>query len=478
MKISYDGKNEILNVFLEELRNQDKVIEAYGWKPLEFLAKKGSYYPPILKKMFMDVYTLRVLSAILKGPRGGGKTISLGDIAATLFLFKGFDVLIGSGGEEQSKEVYDEVTKVLDIDDEEVAAQVIHQTMQITRGRRGNWIRFIPASTRRARGPHPGRGHGAVIILDEEGEMIEAVVKAILGTGSTAYPLIILRASTAHNMDGTYADLMEHHEERGYKLYEWDAFDVCKKCERRCEECIPEFREDYCRGKAHNNSILGWISLDFLFRMWEEETKEWFEVEMMGRKPSGASRVINPDDFKKALVDEAPFVREAPGAFGIDWGFKGFTKVVATQMVKREAEESILQVFDCMSFSRTGIEDITGALKNWRDMYGIDEVFADSSHPFENDAVRKAGFTVHEVTFVSFKEAGASAVKWFFEKKRIEIPRHFRELVEQLRKWRRDKTGKIVKKDDHYPDALLCTMMKWWNKARRRVGYTKAVKKR
>jgi len=77
-----------------------------------------------------------------------------------------------------------------------------------------------------------------------------------------------------------------------------------------------------------------------------------------------------------------------------------------------------------------------------------------------------------------FKEAGAGAVKWFFEKLKIKLPRRFKDLIESLKKWKRDKHGKIVKKNDHFADALLCTMQKWWNKARRRVEYAKVTKKR
>jgi len=471
MITSYDEKNEILNLFLGEFKDRDRLIGEYTNRPIQFLANSGSYYPPILEEMFLDIYYLRVTRALWKGPRGGGKTFGLGDLSACLFLFKGFDIIIASGGEGQAKEVYEEVTSVLD-DDGEVAEYIPEITKQITRGRSGNWIRFVPASTKRVRGPHPGRGHGGVIILDEECEMEEKIVKGVLGTGSTAKPLIIIRASTAHNIDGTYADLLENYEGRGYKLYEWDSFDVCEKCTRKCEDCIPEFRDDYCKGKAHNNSVLGWVSLDYLFQMWEEETKEWFEVELMGRRPSGAGHVINPMDFKEACVDKVKFKKNIPGAFGIDWGFKGMAAAVATQLVGEK-----LRLFDRMSFHRRGIEEITNALKDWRKMYDINEVYGDSSHPFENDALRKADFKVTEVTFVSFKEAGAGAVKWFFEKKRIEIPEEFKIVIDQLKKWRRDKQGKIVKKEDHFPDALLCTMMKWWQKARRKVGYTKATRR-
>ena len=107
MITKYDEKNEILNLFLGELKERNRLIENYRDKPIDFLARRGSYYPPKLERMFLDIYYLRVTRALWVGPRGGGKTYSLGDLASVLFLFMGFDALIASGGEGQAKEVYD-----------------------------------------------------------------------------------------------------------------------------------------------------------------------------------------------------------------------------------------------------------------------------------------------------------------------------------------------------------------------------------
>jgi len=477
MIVSRDEKNQILTFFLEELENNNKLIETYAHKPLEFLAKRGSYYPPKLAKMFMDIYTLQVTKAALIGPRGGGKTFFDGDISSCLFLFKNFDALIGSGSDAQSRMVYDRVMDVLG--DDETAEYTPTMTTKVTRGKHGNWVEFVPASTRRVRGPHPGEGkRGGVLIIDEECEMEDKVFKALMGTGGTANPLIVIRGSTFHKIMGSFADLVDNLERNGYTLYQWDVFDVCKKCTHTCNTCVPEFREVYCKGKAKQNSILGWVSITYLIDMWDQMDKEWFEVELMGLRPSGAGLVIDPVYWKDALVDAVNFVPGTPNCAGIDWGFKGMAAAVATQM-----NDDKVDVFDRMSWSLKGIDIITADMITWRDMYGINEIYADSSHPFENDALRKEGFTVTEVPFVSFKEAGAGAIKGFFEKARILIPKRFEvktgkknDLVNQLKKWRTDKDGKIVKKDDHYCDALLCTMMKWWKKMRRKVGYLKITK--
>ncbi len=475
MMTSRDDKNAILNVFLDKLEKNNRLIEEFSGKPLQFLAKRGSYYPPPLERMFTDIYFGRVRRGAIVGPRGGGKTFSLGDLAASMFLFREYDVLVGSGSDAQAAKVYERVFDLLG-DDEAVAEYVPNITTRVTEGRNGNWIEFVPASQKRARGPHPGEGkRGGLIIVDEEAEMDEAIYKAIVGTGGTAKPLVILRASTAHKVEGTFAELLDN--PKGYTVYRWDVFDVCEKCTRSCSECIPEFREDYCQGKAKKNGVLGWVSLDYIFSMWEEMDKEWFEVELMARRPSGAGLVIAPEDAKAMQVDEVPYVPGAPVCAGIDWGFVGLAAAVATQMVPStssgtQAGEHRLQVFDRMSWTRKGIEVIASDLKTWREMYGITEVYADSSHPFENDSLRKEGFTVTEVTFVSFKDAGAGAVKGFAEKRRLDVPKRFKDLIDQLKRWKRGKDGKIVKKDDHFCDALLCTMWKWWKKMRRRGQFT------
>jgi len=50
MRTSHDTKNEILNVFLSELRACDKLVDEFNYQPIKFLARTGSYYPPSSRK--------------------------------------------------------------------------------------------------------------------------------------------------------------------------------------------------------------------------------------------------------------------------------------------------------------------------------------------------------------------------------------------------------------------------------------------
>jgi hypothetical protein len=61
---------------------------------------------------------------------------------------------------------------------------------------------------------------------------------------------------------------------------------------------------------------------------------------------------------------------------------------------------------------------------------------------------------------VSFKEEGVSILSYLFEKGRIRIPDSNTTLLRQLRTWRRDAYGHIIKRNDHFPDALIAAMMK------------------
>ncbi|MCK4333426.1 hypothetical protein KAX06_01420, partial [candidate division WOR-3 bacterium] len=140
-------------------------------------------------------------------------------------------------------------------------------------------------------------------------------------------------------------------------------------------------------------------------------------------------------------------------------------------------------------FHRQGVDAIVSRLKELRERFGLREVYADSSHPFENSRLRDEGFAVWGrasadasetlgVPFVSFKEEGVSILSYLFEKGRIRIPERHTTLIRQLRTWRRDAQGHIVKKDDHFPDALIAAMMKLkiqgiGGSGRRRIATTK-----
>ncbi len=480
------SERTLLGNFLERLRARAPLLARYRTDPALFFAERGVRFFGEFKRLFSDLCSLKTRKAVVLAPRGGGKTFGAAILATAFFLFKDFDAGIVAGSETQALTLYSYILEWLELPETEESVDRLRRSELV--GINGNRIVAKTASARSIRGLHLGRGkRGALLIIDEEAEAEEDVVRAARYTVRTADPALILRASTFHKLTGSFARLVEDHASQGYELYRWDSFDIAKPCPYECKSCpVNEFRERYCKGKAKDSQ--GWIDIDEIVGEWRDTSRETFEVEVMGMRPASAGCVIDPQAIDRAIVKDQG-VSEGwevcyGGCYGIDWGFAGMTAVVVLG-IKGDA----VHVLHTEAFHRQGVDAIVSRLKELRERFGLREVYADSSHPFENSRLRDEGFAVWGrasadasetlgVPFVSFKEEGVSILSYLFEKGRIRIPERHTTLIRQLRTWRRDAQGHIVKKDDHFPDALIAAMMKLkiqgiGGSGRRRIATTK-----
>lgn len=464
-------QNTVLIDAAELIRKREKSsLGHYRQQPRSFFTERGAIFFKEAARLFDDLYSRRVQKAVALAPRGGGKTFGAAALATALFLFKDFDIGIVAGSETQALTLYAYIVEWLELPDIEQFVSIEKLTSTYLVSVRGNRIVARTASTKSIRGLHLGRRvRGALLIIDEEAEAEEDIVRAARYVVRTANPPLILRQSTYHSLTGTFANLVEDHVAQGYELYKWDSFDIAKPCPYECDNCpVSVFREKYCKGKAKNSQ--GWVDIDEIIGEWKDSPREAFEVESMGLRPASAGLVIQASDIDKA-VDFG--TRTYPSEFDyswfcIDWGFAGMTAVVILGLTGNKVFVRHIEMF-----SRHGIDAIIEKLKDLRNQLGIREVFADSSHPFENSRMRDEGFAVWApksnfdatlgVPFVTFKEEGVSILSFLFEKGRIGIPPKYNILLKQLRTWRRDQAGHIVKKDDHFPDALVAGMMKLKN---------------
>jgi len=461
-------KNHYL-INIKELLEKRKhsSLRQYQKNPRPFFEERGAIFFKEAARLFDDLYSLRVRKAVALAPRGGGKTFGAAALATALFLFKDFDVGIVAGSETQALTLYSYIVEWLEMPVVEQFVSIDKLTTSYLVSLQGNRIVARTASTKSIRGLHLGRKvRGALLIIDEEAEAEENIVRAARYVVRTANPPLILRQSTYHSLTGTFADLVEDHYAQGYELYKWGSFDIAQPCPYECTKCpVSEFRDKYCKGKAKTSN--GWIPVAEIMGEWKDSPREAFEVESMGLRPASAGLVIQASDIDRA-VDIG--MRGFPKAFdyswfAIDWGFAGMTPLIALGMAGNKVFVRHTELY-----SRHGADEIIEKLKELRERYGIREVFADSSHPFENDRLRNAGFAVWGVkqeagstlgvVFNSFKEDGVSILSYLFEKGLIGIPARENVLLKQLRTWRRDQGGHIVKVNDHFPDGLIAGMMK------------------
>ncbi len=451
----------LLREFLERLRARAPLLARYRKNPALFFTERGVHLFPAFEKLFTDLYSLDVTKAVVLAPRGGGKTFGAAMLAAAFFLFKDFDVGIVAGSETQALTLFSYISEWLELPETSSVVEQLRRSDLV--GVTGNRIVARTASARSIRGLHLGRGkRGALLVIDEEAEADEDVVRAARYIVRTASPGVILRSSTYHKLTGSFARLVEDHKSQGYELYRWDSFDIARSCPYECKSCpVNEFYSRYCKGKARQSE--GWIGIDEIAGEWRDSSREAFEVEVM--RPASAGCVISPEALEQAIVKSDESVVGAKQGVcygGIDWGFAGMTAVVVLGI-----SGDAVHILHTEAFHRQGIDAIVERLKELRERFGLREVYADSSHPFENSRLRDEGFAVWGpssetlgVPFVSFKEEGVSILSYLFEKERIRIPDTHTTLVRQLRTWRRDAYGHIVKRDDHFPDALIAAMMK------------------
>jgi hypothetical protein len=450
-----------LELFKESLLKKDVFRTQYKENPVALLSKFNYLFPPKIEKLFLDIYFTRITRALGKAPRGGGKTEIGAGLGFVKWYLQDWNVGIVAGSKEQALRGIEYIQDITGED--QVIDYVEDETKTLIKGKRGNWIKACPASTKAIRGLH-AKGRPMLLIMDEEAEMEEAIVRSALNVVRDARPSIVIRMSTYHKIYGTFADLCDNYTKLGYQLYEWDSFDVCEKCKDNCNQCfkhyygirddIKELEKDfvnrYCKGKAKQGK--GWLRIPEIRQAYIESSREWFETENMGWRPAGEGAVLPIELVKKAF--EYKIIKSNPKAeriFGIDWGFKGTTAIEYL-----EFDNPFLKLLESREFHMTSLDLIIAYLNE----FDTKEVYADSSHPFENAKLSDEGFDVTEVPFVSYKETGAGWLKYLFERNLFSAPSRFENVRRQCINWRRDKTGKIVKKDDHHCDALLAATKK------------------
>lgn len=469
-------------------------------KPLQVMEELGVYdeekHGPIypgLRDLIEDVCGLQVRSAAVVGPRGGGKSQGVSFIEFFLVFLKMYDALNLGGSELQADQVYQYLLAYIE-SDEEWQKLVKGDTMrERTYTTDDAWIRVLTASQKSVRSPHAGgrkkggRMAGGLLVIDEEAEAAPEIVEAALPTVNTARPSVVVRSSTFHNNEGTFAELIEDHEAMGFKLYRWDIFDVCERCDCSGDECEspePCFRSDhfeeyvdpdtgvqerklihkaYCGGRAKYAD--GWIPMEEVVTLWKRMRRNHnrWEVEAMGSRPTTSGYVIRDRvKYQQNVTDASAntlYVKGFPVTICVDWG-----AVAAGVEVWQEQLNDRHVLLHAEQVEEAGISQILGVIEGLALYYGSDltEVAADigGGGNYLNPKLAEMGYPVRDVNFAEEKEAAAAAWNVYNEALKITYPMEFEDFHRQAKKWKR-KNGRIQKGDDHLCDTALCYFAKF-----------------
>jgi len=503
-----------LNTSIEDLINginiEPTFIEKYRDDPIKYFeTRHNALFPPKIRIMFNTIYNRiragKDTRVLMVGPRGSGKSYLVAMIEYAAWMFLNAQCVNLGGSEEQARAVYDHISGFL-YSDSEARDSMGDGDLLRERITKGGifpipYVNCRTASEKSVRGPHPGRsGVPGVLVIDEVFEAEDDIVRSALPMINTADPKVLIMLTTFHKPTGIFQEFWDANdiEIEGFSepfiRYSWDAFDISKPCNRDCNLCHERIRNQYCKyvcdcimpngtRKEHHPAHIttercpicgakyvrkarlggGWLDLADMFFYVDKIDTNTFETDYMGLRPSIVGGVLDSHSVDSAIarapksVDRIDFSKYSY-KIGIDWGARGQTAILVAQIDHNR--DYIL--FKQKAFNNTTDTQIREWLDALRVETGITEVWADQSHPFQNDYLARIGFSVHPVNFHKFKEDAVGVIKYYFEANKLFIMDCGHDTVvftKQLKGWRRNKMGRIVKRNDHFCDALICLML-------------------
>ncbi len=424
------------------------------------------------REMLEDVINGRTDRVLLAGCRGGGKTFTSALTEFIMWKYKKYDWINAGGTLDQANKAYEALKSFIAISSEPVQKFTKKQCIS------KNGKDKIAIYNVRARGPHVGNIiKGGGLSLDEEAEAPEEAVNQAMNFVSSAKNSVIMRLSTFHKTGGTFNAIWDEADARGYRRYFADIFDMSERCPYKCIDCFPEFKEDtyvtgkdgiqrlikkaYCAGRAKETD--GHITIKTIMQLYKDITDTTsFERELLGwRLASVSNRSVIFDRYmleKKCIINKLPSQDQmdlSDTIMGIDWADSGQNAIFILGVNKGRTKAYTLFIEYLDDASEGEIYNVINDLYKQFSPY---RVKADISHQSRNRTLREVfGIPVEDVPFKGNKEFLVSLLNRLIEREQILFPKgdKFDLFLHQLRTWRRDSMGEIIKKNDHGPDALL-----------------------
>lgn len=454
-----------------------------------------------VEELILSVIDPKIGTLLVAGPRGGGKTLVISVTIGGMFIFNEYDVLHMGGSETQAKYGFGYLTNYY-FSDSAFSSDLGSALTMNAYGPRKNWYRIGACSETFVRGFHPGdphremgnREHGGILFVDEEAVAKEKVVKAAIPTVGDANPSKTIRASTNHEETNGFARALEDPAGHGVdKVIEFDSFDVSEKCKFSCYVCQPEFAgplnkkeyprmladrgkdrpgadrpKGYCEGKAKTHRP-GHKRIKRLRVEYKQLGPQGFEQEHTRNKNKSTGNILPRAWLDKCLSGNNQLIEPMPGrptAFMADHA-PNFTAYVILQ-IQNDWRIAVLDVEHLIRERSDQV--ITDTAVNMIKRNGATFGFGDAAQGWMLTRIaREAGIQITHFNFNErSKQDSIGHTRRLFEDIRLLIPGKrkgknyyfpkpsFRTFFEHCAGWHRDKNGKVVKKDDHYPDAV-CT---------------------
>lgn len=461
----------------------------FGDKPITLLRLLDSQirFPKKLRTIFAYLWLQQdpqgnpARRFVLKGPRGGGKTKLMAAIGFCRWLLKHRSRVVMGGSLVQAQQVYGYFSGHCYSHPQIILALPGEPTMKQTLSDVGKYYKAVAASQKQVRGPHPDD-----LDIDEACEAKDEIILSALPMVNSSPDPFILMTSTFHKIFGFFQETWDQADRRGWVRLSWDIFDVTLSFDEdiwknpKLLEEIPDLSIAQAgdqslefRAQGRTGDPEGWVPIANIIQAWREKsTTDWFDVEMMGSRPSAAGLVNNPEDVDACIVGALgqgmQWVDGSDVAAGLDWGFSGMTAFEVYMAMKDQKKSNIMSRTWTQTQSHVIIRSVVKEVRDFR----IRFIFADSSHPFENKDLQNAlsklaqetghRCTLIEVKFSVDKEAMLGNYRAHFQRRLLRIPKMYQEAIWQHKRYHyQPKSDKPAKEADHIPDATMLALKRW-----------------
>jgi hypothetical protein len=183
-----------------------------------------------------------------------------------------------------------------------------------------------------------------------------------------------------------------------------------------------------------------------------------WRVEFECERPEIAGRVYKTKRVQESLAQKVIIPRNTFRSVGIDFGTSKQCAIVLTIL----SNTGLIVPYSDFS-TGTDLDYIGEILNAIKKSFGDFMVYADAEQSYGIMYLRKMGYNVEAVPFNKYKENGIKNLGRYFNSNRIKILniKQNRVLLDQLINLKQDESGKVIKIEDHGPDALFCAALRF-----------------
>ena len=435
--LSNEELSQLSNVILES-----KILISW-FNIIQFTKDIFRIKPSNIQNQFLADFTnmksnkFKYKKHIISGGRGAGKTL-IASIAALwsasllpYIIGKEYRVILMGGSERQARKSYAYITKAIESTPLLESIVIGRPYKEKTIFHKGELL-VLPASEKAARHEHVD-----MLLIDEAALVSENVMKAALPIiGESSNPKLVLTSTPSANPTAIFSDMLLNSESWNIdKVYIFSALDATWKDTKEIEVFKKKYDIDEFKREFEGKLVVH-IKNAFDYTKWSKYGRE--HIEYHHNLPTYAS---------------------------IDWGF---SKESPTALSILQVQDNRFNLLTSHYIQGTNEDYILNRIISSLNRYNVREVYADASHPAQNNKLIQEGIKLIPIQASGKKSSMIYRLKTHLESGKILFPINLKQMLYEFSTyhWDIDKSGRLIprSKHDHIIDSLSIFLEGYYNR--------------